>query len=134
MNPQLVPAAPEFNPSLKAHLHRDGDKCPSCGQDIPPEKLEEISGKIALREREQAHAITTKLAQQYETEKAQASAKAAADLQLERSQSAGREARAREEAEKAAEILLNEKLAAADRAREELQATCVVMLAIELSL
>jgi len=124
MNPQLIPLAPDFSPLLKAHLHRDGDKCPSCGQDIPPEKLEEISGKIALREREQVHAITTKLAQQHETEKAQAAAKAAADLELERSQSAGREARAREEAQRTAEILLKETLTAADRAREELQATC----------
>src|ERR1022692_2230807 len=115
MNPQLIPAAPEFSPSLTAHLRGDGDKCPSCGQDIPPEKLEEISGKIALREREQAHAITTKLAQQHETEKAQAAAKAAADLDLERSLSGGREARAREEAQRAAEILLNEKLTAAAR-------------------
>jgi hypothetical protein len=124
MNTQLIPAAPEFNLSLKAHLHREGDRCPSCGQDIPLEKLEEISGKIALREREQAHAITSKLAQQYEAEKMQAAAKATAELDLERSQSVTRVAHAREEAEKAAEIVINEKLRAADRAREEVQATC----------
>lgn len=120
-HPQRIFVTPEFNPSLNDHLHREGDSCPSCGQDIPLDKLEEISGKIALREREQAQAITTKLAQQYEAEKTQAAAKAAQDLDFERRQSVTREARAREEAQKAAEIVLNEKLGAADRAREELQ-------------
>jgi hypothetical protein len=40
------------------HLHIVGETCPTCGQGIPPEKLEEISGRIAAREREQALAIT----------------------------------------------------------------------------
>ena len=96
-HPQRIPVTPEFNPSLNAHLHREGDSCPSCGQDIPLDKLEEISGKIALREREQAQVITTKLAQQYEAEKTQAAAKATEDLDFERRQSAARETRAREE-------------------------------------
>jgi hypothetical protein len=112
----------DFNPSLKPHLHLDSDRCPSCGQDIPPEKFQEISGKIAAREREHAQAITTKLSQQYETERSQAAAKAAAELDAERVRSASREALAREEARKAAELIATERLAAADRAREDLQA------------
>ena len=43
----------------------DGETCPWCEQEIPPERLEEISGKIAAREREQTHAITAKLEQQH---------------------------------------------------------------------
>jgi hypothetical protein len=93
-----------------------------CGQEISLEKLEEISGKMAMRDREQALAITTKLERQHETEKAEAVAKAKADLDLERRQSAGREAVVREEAQRAAEILINEKLMEADRTRQELLA------------
>src|SRR5258708_7929734 len=96
MNPHLAPTS-AFHPSSSSHLHIEVETCPSCGQEIPLEKLEEISGKIALREREQALAITTKLQQQYEIEKAQADAKANADLDLERRQSAAREAGVREE-------------------------------------
>ncbi len=119
MTPQLVPAS-RFQPSL-SHLHVDDQMCPSCGQVIPPEKLQEISGKIALREREQALAITMKLDQQHETEKAEAVAKAKADLDLERLQSAAREATAREDAQRAAEILISDKLMEAERTRQELQ-------------
>ena len=81
MNPQLASTS-AFGPSSSSHLHIDGETCPACGQAIPLDKLEEISGKIALREREQALAITTKLSQQYEIEKAQAVARANADLDL----------------------------------------------------
>src|SRR5258708_634724 len=101
MNPQIAPT-PRYNPSRLSHINVEA--CPSCGQEIPLEKLEEISGKIALREREQALAITTKLEQQYETERAQAVAKATDELDLERRQSASREALVREEVQRAAEI------------------------------
>ena len=37
--------------SLKPHLHIAGQRCPFCEQEIPPDKLEEISGRIAARER-----------------------------------------------------------------------------------
>jgi hypothetical protein len=121
MNPQLASTS-TFHPSLSPRLHIDGKTCPSCGQEIPVEKLAEISGKIALREREQELAITAKLEQRYESEKAQAVAKANADLELERHQSAAREASARVEAQKAAESLLNEKLTEAERIRQEQQA------------
>src|SRR6266852_2903148 len=102
---------------LSSHLHLDSETCPWCEQEIPPEKLEEISGKIALREREQTLAITAKLEQQYEIDKAEAEAKAKADLELERRQSAEREAHALEEAQKVAEADANEKLAEVERTR-----------------
>src|SRR5579872_5511416 len=122
MNPQFTTAS-SFLPSSSSHLPVDGETCPSCGQAIRVEKLDEISGRIALKEREQALAIRTKLEQQYEIERAQAAAKANTELDLERRQSAARVALAREETQRAAEILINEKLAEAERTRHELQAT-----------
>ena len=113
MIPQSAPTS-SFLKARSPHLHIDGETCPWCEQEIPPERLEEISGKIAAREREQMHAITAKLEQQYAIDKAQADAKAKAALELERRQSAAREAAAREEARKAAETAAAEKLAAAE--------------------
>src|SRR6266404_7203663 len=84
-----------------SHLHFDLEICPTCGQEIPSDKLEEISGKIATKEREQTLAITAQLEKQYAIEKANADAKAKADLESERQQSAARETRLREEAHKA---------------------------------
>jgi hypothetical protein len=109
-----------FQPDPLSRLPFDPETCPSCGQEIPPEKIEEISGRIALREREQALAITAKLQQQHDIEKAAANAMAQADLDLERRQSAARENVVREEAQRAAEALVNQKLAEAEKTREEL--------------
>ncbi len=111
-----------FHQSPSPHLHIYSETCPWCEQDIPPEKLEEISGKIAARERQQAHAITAKLEQQYAIDKAQADAKAKADLELERQHSAARETAAREEARKATEAAVAEKLAAIESARLQSEA------------
>jgi hypothetical protein len=104
------------------HLHIDSETCPWCEQEIPPEKLEEIRGKIAAREREQTHAIKAKLERQYAIDKAEADAKAIADLDLERRQSAAREAAAHEEARKAAEVLVRDKIADKDKAVADAQA------------
>lgn len=97
----------------------DDALCPSCGQEIPPDKFEEISGRIAAREREQVLAVTAQLETQFAIEKAAAEAKAKADLEVERQHSAAREPRIREEAQKKAEMLLNEKLANAERVHRE---------------
>jgi len=110
MIPQSAPT-PLFLKPQAPHLHIDGETCPWCEQEIPPEKLKEIKGKIAAREREQAHAITAKLEQQYVIDRAEADAKAKADLELECRRSAVREAAAREETRKAAEAAAAEKLA-----------------------
>jgi hypothetical protein len=121
MIPQSAPTSSFLEPR-SPHPHIDGETCPWCEQEIPPERLKEIRGKIAEREREQRHAITAKLEQQYIIDKEQADAKAKADLELERHQSAAREASAREEAREAAETAAAERLAAAERSRQELQA------------
>jgi hypothetical protein len=121
MIPQPAPTSSFLKPQ-SPHLHIDGETCPWCEQEIPPEKLEEINGKIAAREHEQTHAITAKLEQQHAIDKTEADAKAKADLERERRQSAAREAAAREEARKAAETAAAEKLAVAERAGVNLQA------------
>lgn len=117
------PTPPYRSALTSPHLHADSDTCPFCDQEIPPEKLEEISGKIAMRESERERAIRITLDQQYTIDKTQAEAKANAALELERQQSVAREELAREEARKAAEAIANEKLAAAECDRQALQAT-----------
>jgi hypothetical protein len=109
MMPQSAPTS--FHEPRSPHLHIEGETCPWCEQEIPPERLEEIRGKIAAHERERMQAITAKFEQQYASDKEQVDAKAKADLELERRQSAAREAAAREEARKAAEAAAAEKLA-----------------------
>jgi hypothetical protein len=104
------------------HIHLSLETCPTCGQEIPPGKIEEIGGRIAAREREQTLAITLQLEKQYASEKAAAEAKAKADLESEREQSALREERTREEAQKAAEELIKAREAEAEQARGELVA------------
>lgn len=115
-------SASPFRSRLSPHLHVDNETCPWCEQDIPPEKLQEISGKIAAKERAQTLAVTAKLEQQYAIDKAQADAKAKADLDLERQHSAARKSAAREEARQAAEAAAAQKLAEAERVRQEQQA------------
>ena len=112
----------QFRQSLSPHLHVDNETCDWCGQEIPPHKLKEISGKIAAKEREHTQAITAKLDQQHAIERAQAGAKAKADLELELQQGAAREAAGREEARQAAEAAAAQKLADAERIRQEQQA------------
>jgi hypothetical protein len=110
MNPQPASVS-VFGQPLCPHLDINSEKCPWCEQEIPPEKLEEISGKITAKEHMQAEAI-----------KAQAEAKAKVDLELERQRSAAREIAAREEARKAAEAAAVEKLAEVERRWQEMQA------------
>jgi hypothetical protein len=107
---------------VATHIHLGLETCPTCGQEIPPDKIEEIGGRIAAREREQALAITLQLEKQYASEKAAAEAKAKADLESERARGVLREQQLREEARKANEELLKKKQAEADAARGQLVA------------
>jgi DNA repair exonuclease SbcCD ATPase subunit len=72
--------------TIPLHPRFDQKDCPTCGQEIPPEKLEEIGGRIAAKEREQTLEITALLEKRYASEKARAEAirgiqKAKADLE-----------------------------------------------------
>lgn len=106
--------------SLPTQLNLTGDHCPSCGQTIPPDRLEEISGKIAARDHEQAAALTARLEKQFAVEKAKADARARADIDLEKRQSAERESKAVEKARTEAAAELKTKLHEAERLRQEL--------------
>jgi hypothetical protein len=101
-----------FPPIPPTHFHLKPETCPSCGQEIPADKLEEISGRIAAHEREKARALSEKLEREHALATAQAEVKAKADLEEERRLSAQREAAAREaaksEAESAAALSLEE--------------------------
>ena len=83
---------------------------------------QEISGRIAAREREQTLAIAAQLEGQFAAEMARADAKAKADLELERQLSSAREARAHEEAREAAHKSVSQRQAEAEQARLELAA------------
>lgn len=91
-------------PSLPPkHPHLEPEACPACGQEIPADKLEEITGKIAAHEREKARVLSERLEREYAVATAQAQAKAKADLEEERRRSVQREAAARETAKSEAE-------------------------------
>jgi hypothetical protein len=131
-----------FRPDPHPHLHVAGEQCPFCGQDIPEEKLEEISGRIAAREQERLSEAVARLQEQYRLEKTQAEAKARAELEEARRQAAeqaerlkaeasSREAAAREQARKEAEEAAAAGLAAARKAREEKEAELAAKIAEE---
>jgi hypothetical protein len=103
--------------------------CPTCDQEIPPDKVEEIGGRIAAREHERTLTITREVEKQYADEKQRSDAAAKADLELERQQSAIREARARDEAQQTAEKVFNQKLAEAEQTQAALLANLQRQLA-----
>jgi hypothetical protein len=107
---------------LLSQLNLAADTCPSCGQAIPTDRLEEISGRIAARDREQASALTSKLQEQFATERAKADAEAKADIELEKRKSAEREALAIEKARTEADVELKAKLEEAERLLQDLLA------------
>jgi hypothetical protein len=102
-----------------AHSFRP-ESCPTCGQQIPPDKFEEISGKIAARERERRLAIAAELEKQYASERIAALAKAKAELEAERERSAARELEVREEARQQADKLINDQLQKAGQDQQNL--------------
>ena len=142
---QQTTAGSELTRPLAPQLNIEQEMCPSCGQQIPVEKLEEVRGKIALREHEQALLVTAKLEEKYATERAQAQAQveavrkaaqeteARAKLEVQRLREAvfsaaleaaeteakKREDEIRAEAKRVAEIAVAERLAAAELSHKE---------------
>jgi hypothetical protein len=129
-------ATSEFSLLLSTQLNIDAETCPSCGQQIPIDKIEEVRGKITLREHEQIVAVTARLEQKYEAERARAREQIEAvrktaeenearlRLQMEqllqekvdalesaKAQAKNREAQIRSEATEAAQVQLEEKMA-----------------------
>src|SRR5262249_30363210 len=112
----------QFPPSLPAHQHSEIETCPWCGQDIPPERLEEISGKIVAKEYERTQVITLKLEQQHAINLAQVETRAKEDMEGERKRSATGEAAAREEGRQAAEVAAANQILEAERRQAEREA------------
>jgi hypothetical protein len=111
------------------HIHITGESCPWCDQPIPHEKFAEITGRIEARERDRFAEITRTLKEQHARDKAQAGAKAKADLEQSRSagaaeierikaESAAKEAAARAEEKTAAESRAQGRIAAAEQAKK----------------
>jgi hypothetical protein len=103
---------------IPQHFHFD-DHCPVCDQEIPADRLEEVQGRIAMRLREQ----TEELREQHRKERAQADAKAKAQLEDairgERDAAAAREQTVRADEQRKRDELLKERLAQAEATRKE---------------
>jgi hypothetical protein len=120
MIPQSAPT-PSFLKPRSPHLHIDGETCPWCKQKIPPERLKEIRGKIAERERERMLAITVQLEQQHALQLDELrKAKEAEVAKLKEDTAA--EVRIRQAAIEAAEGLMRDKIADKDKAVADAQA------------
>lgn len=144
MIPPSTAATSEFSRPLSAQLNIEGETCPSCGQQIPIERLEEVRGRIALHEHERTSVITARLEQKFEAERARAqeqmeAARITAEeneatlklqmqqlrrdnlaaLESEKAEAQKREEQIRKEANQAAETAVAEKVAAINRTHEE---------------
>ena len=115
-------STPSFLKPQSPHLHIDGETCPWCEQEIPPEKLEEIRGKIATREREQKHAITAKLERQYALQLDELRKAKEVEVAKLKEDTAAEALRIRQAAIEAAEGLMRDKIADKDKAVADAQA------------
>jgi hypothetical protein len=121
MIPQSTPT-PSFLKSQSPHLHIDGETCPWCEQKIPPERLKEIRGKIAEREREQMLAITVQLEQQHALQLDELRKAKEAEVAKLKEHTAAEALRIRQAAIDAAEVLVRDKIADKDKAVADAQA------------
>jgi hypothetical protein len=100
-------------------FQQTGESCPLCDQPIPHDRFDEIKARIQARQLARTAEITSRLAEQFAREKAnaleQAHQQAAAELTT-------RLASAREEERRAAEAAANEKLAEAARITQKARA------------
>ena len=137
----------ELSRPLSNDLSIGAESCPSCGLEIPLDKLEEVRGRIALRDRDQTLATTARLEEKYQLERAQAQVqieaarKAATEteerlkdqiqqlnqqnteaLERHRTEAKAREEQIRAEANEAAEIQIAQRLAALEQSHNEAQA------------
>lgn len=127
-------ASPSIIPSAHAtHLPGRSEHCPFCDQEIPPDKLEEISGRITAREQARISEALVRIQEQYAREKAESAAKARAQLEEERKTTEARfakltadagvrEAAARTEGRKAAADEARATLESAEKARGAVEA------------
>jgi len=123
--------SPQLSQISRTHLHRAGEFCPYCEQPIPNEKAAQVRARAKAKERELSESVMARLTQMFALEKAQMenNAKArvddarnegAAALEKVKSAIASREAVAREDGKKAAEAMLQERLAEQERTSQTL--------------
>lgn len=96
------------------HLHPVGDTCPVCEQPIPHDRADEIAERLQAREQEQSAALTARLQEKYNTEKAEA-------LEQARLEADQKIMAAREEARLAAEVQSKAQIDVAEQARAAAQ-------------
>lgn len=109
--------SPALKTAAQPHFHFDGQTCPYCDQPIPEDRLEEISGRIEARARERLTEETGRLSEQHARERAQAEAKAKAELEQAKKDAAVREALIREEAARSANETAQVRILEAQKAR-----------------
>lgn len=112
-------ASPALKISSAPHFHPDGQNCPYCDQPIPDDRLEEVNGRIEARARERLSEETERLRDEHGRERAQADARAKAELDQLKRDAATREASVREEARRIAHDAAQIKVAAAQQAQLE---------------
>ena len=112
-------ASPAIKANTQPHFHFDGQTCPYCDQAIPEDRLEEVTGRIEARARERLAEETGRLRDQHSRERAQAEAKAKADLEEAKRDAAAREATAREETARVTNEAAQTKIVAAQKAQAE---------------
>lgn len=128
-----------------AHLHRDNECCPWCDQRIPPDKLEEITERIATRERQHQNELASRLREQFAREKAEAETatkaliedarrQAAAALEDSQRASVAREAAARTDGEKVAREKLQAQFAEFEIAKKAAEARAAELAATQKAL
>ena len=123
--------------STESHAHPGGARCPTCDQPIPVELSEAVQDRIAERQRADERRLATELARLKadadaralaEVEKVRAEVgRARADAEAALREAADAVAAAREEAKLAAETALKAKLDAADEARRTAEAAVAAM-------
>jgi len=115
---QVLKSSP--SPSGLSHIHAAGENCPICDQPIPLDRFEEIKHKISGRQAALATQLTARLQEQFKREKAEALEEAGREAAT---TSAANVATARAEEREAADAATKQKLADAERAHKEAQAT-----------
>jgi hypothetical protein len=111
--------SPALKTAVQPHFHFNGQTCPYCEQPIPEDRLEEISGRIEARARDRLTEETGRLREQHARDRAQAEAKAKAELEQASKDAAAREALIREQVARSANETAQIKIAAAQKAQSE---------------
>jgi hypothetical protein len=119
-----------FSPALqsaKLHVHPGGERCPTCDQPIPNDRLEEVNKRIAARDHQLRVEADTRLKMEVQAVRAQSEAA----LEALKAQFAGREEAARTEARSAALAELKDTIAQAQSGKAVAEAKAAEAEAIK---